>query len=546
MTEPGNFNLNLSNFTRHLRASRTFTVGDVLTKGASAWGDRVAVKGGTKGTTYRELNRRVNRLSNALRNRGLGYASRVVLLSENRPEYLEVFYAGAKLGMLVGGLNWRLEREEIKHCVELLEPDLIVGSERHEETRSWLQSSVRPSAEFISFDSEQKNLSYETLLSSASTDEPQPESPVSPEDGLSVLFTSGTTGTPKAAVISHRAFLARAAVKFQLGFLSAEDPDFIGWTPLFHMGALDPVVAAGLGGGTYYAVDGFRPDVLVDCLTESRTRFLPLVPATVEPFLEHLDRENRSADDFPVLRYVGVMADLVPPEQIKRLTSRLEARYVNSFGTTETGYPPGTGNFIPEGIAPDSSLLSKRESSFCRIKLVDDSGDPVDAGEVGELLVKGPTLFSGYLSDPEATRDSFEEGWYCSGDLFARNPDGTLDFVDRKKYLIKSGGENIYPAELEQHLVRHPAVEECVVIRVPDETWGEVPKAYLKLKPDRELSPADVTALLEGKVARYKLPHYVEFVRDRSFPRNSSGKIQRGEVESWAPENQHRVRSPSR
>jgi fatty-acyl-CoA synthase len=223
------------------------------------------------------------------------------------------------------------------------------------------------------------------------------------------------------------------------------------------------------------------------------------------------------------------MADLVPRQQIAEVSGLLGAPFLNSFGSTETGLPPATGSRIAPGEAPEQ--LAKRQSAFCEVRLVDAEDADVPEGTPGELAIRAGTLFSGYWNAPEANARDFRGGWFHMGDVFRRNADGTLDFVDRVKYLIKSGGENIYPAEIEQVLLADARIADAVVVRRRDDAWGEVPVAFVARR-DPALDAAQVLALCRDKLAGYKRPREVRFIELGDFPRSTSGKIQRHELEA--------------
>ncbi len=226
---------------------------------------------------------------------------------------------------------------------------------------------------------------------------------------------------------------------------------------------------------------------------------------------------------------IGAMADLVPRQQLAEITTLLHAPYLNTFGSTETGMPPATGNYVGIGVAPTS--LSKQQNDLCEIRLVDADDNEVPDGEPGELAIRGPSLFSGYWNNEAANEEAFRGGWFHMGDVFRRNPDGTLDFVDRVKYMIKSGGENIYPAEIEQHILAHPRISDAAVVRRPDARWGEVPVVFAA-RTDEALTADDVIGACKGKLASYKLPKAVHFIDFDDFPRSTTGKIQRHELEA--------------
>jgi acyl-CoA synthetase (AMP-forming)/AMP-acid ligase II len=255
------------------------------------------------------------------------------------------------------------------------------------------------------------------------------------------------------------------------------------------------------------------------------------MPGMVGAFADELVARNIRPKGVKVC---GVMADLVPPSEIARVTALLDAPYANTFGATETGCPPCSSSLIPVGAAPDK--LSKLQSPFCEVRLVDAEDNDVADGIPGELCMRGPTLFSGYWRAPEVNAHEFRGGWFHMGDVFVRNPDGTLDFVDRVKYLIKSGGENIYPAEIERVLLEDERVVDAAVVRRADERWGEVPVAFVARR-DGNLIADDLYARCRDRLAGYKQPKDIRFIAAEAFPRSASGKIQRHELERKLSEN---------
>ncbi|MEM7189663.1 MAG: AMP-binding protein, partial [Pseudomonadota bacterium] len=226
----------------------------------------------------------------------------------------------------------------------------------------------------------------------------------------------------------------------------------------------------------------------------------------------------------------GAMADLVPRAHLLELTEMLDAPFVNSFGSTETGIPPCSASLIWPGDTDFS--LSKRQSSYCQLRLLDPDGNDVPDGEPGEVAVRGPTIFSGYWNAPETNAKDFKDGWFRLGDLFRRNPDRTYDFVDRAKYMIKSGGENINPAEIERVLLADPRIADAIIVKAKDERWSEVPVAFVA-KEDDSLTEGDVMALCRENLAGYKRPREVRFIQVEDLPRSTSGKIQRHLMEGW-------------
>ncbi|MEF8813855.1 MAG: class I adenylate-forming enzyme family protein [Halovenus sp.] len=537
-----NFDLGGLDTARHVADVHSYTVADLLEKQSRSHPDRTAIvaEDGSE-MTYSDLDDRANRLGNALADRGLDRGSRVAILSGNRPEYAEVLFAAAKLGAIVPTINWRQARDELVHCLSIADPDAIVVSGDQQEKVEWIEDSEELDPDVVALDGSFGTVEYESLVDSGDPRPPEPSTPVRREDALLILYTSGTTGLPKGAVISHDTLLYRALAWNVTGDVG---PDFVGWGPMYHMISTEPLLTVVLLGGTFYTVDGFKTELVLERHRRADTGYFIFVPGVVDLLLDHADEHGIDTEAYDSLRKIGALADLVDPDKIQRLTQLFDAEYLNTFGSTEVGFPPLSNDTIPVGTRPGSDALSKSEGPLCEVTLVDEDWQEVSTGEYGEMAVRGPTVFSGYVGNTEANHEDFRDGWFRTGDMFVRNEDGTYDFIDRRKYLIKSGGENVYPAELERVLLDHEEITEVVVVRVPDDEWGEVPKAYVSTAPDSDLTPDVVLGYMEGRIARYKLPHYVEFVDQDEFPRSTSGKIVRGDVEEWGASEDQRVRSP--
>jgi fatty-acyl-CoA synthase len=226
---------------------------------------------------------------------------------------------------------------------------------------------------------------------------------------------------------------------------------------------------------------------------------------------------------------IGAMADLIPRQEIADATRFFNAPFVNTFGATETGLPPATGNFIAIGEAPER--LPKRQSSFADVRLVDSDDNEVPIGTPGEVSIAGPTVFSGYWNNNETNEEDFRGGRFHMGDVMRRNEDDTLEYVDRVKYLIKSGGENIYPAEIESVVTLDERIETAIVVRKPDAKWGEIPVMFI-VKLDESLTEKEIMSLCEKELSRYKRPKAIYFIKHEEIPRSTTGKIQRHELEA--------------
>ncbi|MEZ4318329.1 MAG: class I adenylate-forming enzyme family protein [Myxococcota bacterium] len=466
---------------------------------------------GDRVRTYGEVLDRVQRLASVLEAHGVGQGDRIAVLSRNRPEYLELFLAAAWIGAVVACQNWRLAAPELAHCLDLVEPALLVASP---EESARLEGRREP---LLVLGDAWEHALHEAAPRTTPV-------PVDPEAPLLILYTSGTTGLPKGAVISHRAEIVRNLVQ-RAEFGIAADDAYVAWSPLYHMGGAEYSLGNLLSGGPVHVVDGFDAERLARLVETEALGWLLLMPGMVGRFADLLEARGTRAKG---VKLCGVMADLVPPADIARITRLLGAPYANTFGATETGCPPCSSSLIPVGVAPTS--LSKEQSPYCEIRLVDEDGNDVPNGSPGELWMRGPTLFSGYWRADAVNAEVFADGWFHMGDVFVRNPDGSLDFMDRRKYLIKSGGENIYPAEIERVLLAHPGVEEAAVVRRPDDRWGEVPVAFVA-RADASVTADILLEACRAGLAGYKKPKDIVFIESSAFPRSASGKVQRHELE---------------
>jgi fatty-acyl-CoA synthase len=488
------------------RASKS-TVASLFAARAKVHPNRLCLDDGARELTYGEVATRTARLAGHLRSSGVKRGDRLAILSENRVEYLEVYLAAARIGAITACQNWRLSPTELEHCIGLADPSFVFVSPKYADR--WRADLELGDA-------------YEAAIAAAP---PLPiDDDVDPEDPLIILYTSGTTGLPKGAVLSHRAEIVRnLTMRAELGL--ASDDDTVAWPPLYHMGATEWSLGTLMSGGTVYVLPGFDANRLADIVATRKLGWLLLMPGMVGGFAKVLRERNVKPRG---IKIVGVMADLVPPHELAEITTLLDAPYGNTFGATETGCPPASANVVPIGVAPKS--LAKEQSPYCEIRLVDADGNDVPDGSPGELWMRGPTLFSGYFRNPEANADVFGGGWFHMGDAFRRNPDGTLDFVDRVKYLIKTGGENVYPAEIERVMLMDARVAEVAVVKRPDAKWGEVPVAFVARK-DETLTADELYARCRAELAGYKQPKDIRFLAFDAFPRSASGKVQRFELE---------------
>jgi fatty-acyl-CoA synthase len=493
------------------QASNT-SIGGLFTQVVKQNPNSIAIISGTQEVSFHELNLRVNILANELINKGIKLGDRVALISKNCAECIELELACAKIGGILVSLNWRLTPPEIEHCIDLTNPKIIFGSEDFV-----LTLNQKTKVEYVSFGPQYEKLFINTVPSVIPLI-------VDSEAGLVIIFTSGTTGLPKGALLSHRALIFRALI-FASETNAPINDTFVAWTPLYHMGSNDFSIATLLRGGKVIIIDGYNPDQMIDAIEKYSIHYFTVVPGMIEDFISKLKKRNTKPKPIGL---IGAMADLVPKPLLEEITKLLNAPYFNTFGSTETGNPPASGNLVPIGKIPN--VLSKKQNHFCEIRLVNSEGKDVKKGEPGELAIRGPSLFSGYWANSEANAEAFRDGWFHMGDVFKQTSDGLLDFVDRVKYMIKSGAENIYPAEIEKHLFSDPRILDAAVVRKSDEKWGEVPVVFVA--STNKISSEQVINICKGKIANYKLPKEVYMIDINAFPRSTSGKIQRHILEA--------------
>lgn len=509
--------MSLSAEARALVARATqLTLADVLRAQAIIRPAETALVAGDVSVSYGELDALSDRLAAGLVAMGVGRGDRLAVLSRNSLRYALIYHAAAKAGIAVAALNWRSAPAELERAIALVGPAAIAVSDELTATCA----AVAPGISMILLDRDETGGPARTYGDLAAM--PPQRFEVDPEDIVSIVFTSGTTGDPKAVAISHRALIARAGV---IGIDWSLEPGdaFIGWAPLFHISSSDYLFTTPVLSGAFVVMDGFDAPGIAAVLRSRKVGWMFLVPGTFEKVVEALGSEPLPHNQVKV---VGVMADLATPAVIADLTRLTGAPFLNSFGMTETGLLPCSPSFVRS--KEDTVLtLPKRQSALCSIRLVDESGEDAAPGEPGEMWVRSQTLFSGYWKNDDATRTAFAEGWYHTGDVMRRNADGTLQYVGRLSGMIKSGGENIYPAEIERALLRHPRVTEAAAVGVPHPRWGETPIAFVALAQGAPVTPEDLRAFLGSHIASYKIPSAIRVVELNDFPRNVTGKVDR-------------------
>jgi fatty-acyl-CoA synthase len=496
-------------------------VGDLLASTARAFGDRIALSSKDDALTFAELDARTNRLANLLLSLGVARGDRVAILASNCLDYLQVILGASKVGVITACQNWRLGTRELQHCINLVEPRVLFYTE---DTAKSLEQLDLEGVQRIPLGAPLA----ERLEAMAAT---RPEAEVDSEDGLIILYTSGTTGLPKGALISHRAMIARALV-LQADLNLPKQDHYMAWAPMFHMISTDQSLGMLIRGSRVHVVNSLDVDEMARLIETYPMGLLPLVPGMVGSFVSELERRKVKPQK---MNYVGSMADLVPRAEIEQATRFFNAPYLNTFGATETGLGPASAGSIPPGKVPDR--IPKTQNSMYDVRLVDADDNEVPDGTPGEVSIRGAALFSGYWNNDEANAHDFRGGRFHMGDVLRRDENGRLEYVDRVKYMIKSGGENIYPAEIEFVLTQDERVETAVVVKKPDAKWGEVPVAFI-VRRDQGISEDELRNLCGATLSRYKHPKEYHFLVDAELPRSTTGKIQRHLLEKRLTEAQ--------
>ncbi|MEW6184122.1 MAG: long-chain fatty acid--CoA ligase [Thermodesulfobacteriota bacterium] len=494
------------------------SVGMILRRNAENMGEKEGIVFEDTRYTYGEFNSRVNQLADAVHGLGLKKGDRAAILHFNCSQYLEIYFAMAKLGICLVTLNYRLIDKELEYILNDSKPIILFLGEEFFET----VSSIRNRCPYIQFHILIENhrssgmMDYETLLNNGFDQEP--EAGVGLEDDQLIIYTSGTTGYPKGALVSHSNTLWTCFNQLLLFRDLKEGDSTLVVSPLYHCGAQNDFTLPVLQlGGKIVIMRRVDPEKIVEIIQEEK-----ITTALLLPTLLHMIFQLPTLYDYDLssLRYVMTGGAPLPDVTIENFHRRMGYHINQVFGLTE-------GTALSTILSPEDASRKKGSAGkplfYVDLKIVDDQGKEVKPGEVGELIQKGPTVMKGYWNNPKATAETIKEGWLYTGDLAWVDEEGFTYIVDRKKDMIISGEENIYPAEIEQVLYSHPKIQEAAVIGVPDEKWGESVKAVVVCKEGEHLTEEEVIHFAKQHLAGFKKPKLVEFVDQ--LPRNASLKV---------------------
>ncbi|MEM7252693.1 MAG: long-chain fatty acid--CoA ligase [Pseudomonadota bacterium] len=468
--------------------------------------------------TYRSLNERANQIARAVQAKGLKKGDRVALLAMNGTEFIESFFGLAKLGIVVVPLNWRLVARELAYIINNAGAKMLIYSSEFSDQVSELyeeETDPLPVTQWVEIGPPQSRLpfadAYEPLLS----DQPGDEVSVGAEgdDLLFIMYTSGTTGLPKGAVHTHETMLW-AILTFSAGAELRFRDRYALALPLFHVGALLPLMVNVYCGITNVLLRQFDPKVMWETIERERVSVTLAVPSMLNFMLEVPQFQSY---DYSSLRWAISGATPVPVTLIERFAD-IGIEVHQAYGLTESGGPGCI-------ISPDDALRrigsTGKAFFFTDVRVVDEQGVDVAPGKPGEVLIRGRHIMKEYWNNPEASAETIRDGWLHTGDVALIDEDGFITIHDRVKDMVISGGENVYPAELENVILSHPDVVEVAVIGQPSERWGESPFAVV-VKRDDALDEAALLMYCDGKLARFKMPKGVGFVD--AIPRNPTGK----------------------
>jgi fatty-acyl-CoA synthase len=478
--------------------------------------------------TYRQWNERVNRLANWLRHEaGVGKGDRVAILARDGIEHLDCLYACGKLGAIHTALNWRLHWRETAALIKDTRPKVLIYSDQFSDDVAAIAqaSSGKPWAVKHHIHLEGSGIYgshlYDDVLAPAQTAPVTCES-LDKEDIACLLFTGGTTGLPKGAQISHRQ-ISWNVLNTVIHDLHHDDVYFNVF-PLFHAGGLFAYTSSQIIiGNKTVLIREFDPAQVLELIERERVTIFAAVPTMYQMLTQ---APNWDTADLSSLRFCTSGGAPLPVPLVKQYRREKGVRFKQGFGMTEFG--PGLFALPAEDAIRKAGSIG-RPNFFIDVRVVDDNHEPLGPNEIGELVLKGPSGCSGYWNNPEASAASVDEqGWFHTGDLVYHDEEWYFYVVDRKKDMFISGGENIYPAEIEAILYKHPAVHMCAVVGVPHEKWGEVGKAFIICKPDTSPSEDEIIVFLNENLARYKVPRHVVFVSE--FPISGAGKILKREL----------------
>lgn len=480
--------------------------------------------------TYRQAYHLSNQIANALIDKQPGPSSRVALLSKNSLIYPLLYLAASKAGAVLVPLNYRLAPSEWSYIIGDAQARLLLVSPEFLEGATQIRDALGSEGNVVVLDMEGSKYRFPALNDwLAESSKEAPGLPLRPQDPAYQMYTSGTTGRPKGAIIPHSSVVSNVV---QLGAImqGTRGARYLLVAPLYHAAAGITAFTTLSWGGSLFIQSDFDPQAVVGAMSQERIFGALLIPAMIQACLVKVrDVAERS---YPELKVITYGASPVAEQTLRGAASAFKCDFVQGYGLTESTAVLTCLTKRDHRLAleerPELLISAGRPVLGTRIRIIDEEGQPLPPGEIGEIVARGPQVMAGYWNRPEATRRAMAGNWLHTGDAGKLDEDGYLFIMDRVKDMIVSGGENVYPRAVEEVLYQHPAITEAAVIGVPDEEWGEAVKAVVVIKEGEALSEGDVVNFCKSRIARFQCPRSVDFIEE--LPRNPSGKVLKREL----------------
>jgi len=518
---------------RELSRYQLGTFADIIYRNAILYPDSEAFVCGSERTSFKGFNERVNGLIHGLQALGIQKGEVIGILSWNRLEYPEVFGAAMKGGFVLAHFNPRLQAEELIHVINDSEARVVFLGPEFGEMIARVHKRLSRAKLFLTFgNAEGPMIAYREMVESHSKEEPEPN--IREEDPLVIFYTSGTTGIPRGAIYTHRQKMENTCIK-ALGIGVEFGDRHLVVLPMFHIGGDSHIWPFFLMGGCNVIVPrpAFDPAEALQMIAEEQITDVHIVPTQLISLLNLPDIEQY---DLHRLKRIWYAASPMPTEVLKRGLAVFGPIFMQGYGQTESGPDVTVLNKANHRDAMGSTEAQSVLASCgqpcigVHVRIVDEAGRDVEAGKIGEIIVESKRIMTEYWRKPEETKETIRDGWLYTGDLGYYDEKGFIYIADRKKDMIITGGENVYPKEVEDVLYRHPAVKEATVIGVPDPYWVERVHALVVLKENAQAAEEDIISFCKEHIAHYKAPKSVEFVE--SLPKNPQGKILKREIRS--------------
>jgi long-chain acyl-CoA synthetase len=503
-------------------------IGNMLTRAAKWFPGKEAIVFEETRITYADFNSRANKIATALLEMGVKKGDRVGIVCHNSNHFAEAFFAIAKIGAVSTNLNWRLSPKELAFLLDDSDADVVFFSKRFEYLFGPMKELLKRKFTFIAVDgkSDDDMVEYEELIKKYPDDEPSVD--IDSEDVVLQLYTSGTTGRPKGVMLTHKNMYANA-ISTIIEMELTRDDNILGALPIFHI-AIFVLINMVLVGAKATFVHSFDLNVILSLIEREKTTVVAFTPVIFKFLLDHPDSDKYDLSSIGQVIYATAP---MPVDLLKRSMDKFQCDFLQFFGMTEMS--PTLTMLLPEDhVLEGPEYKVNRLASAGRpvvgveVRVVDEKGKECPPGVVGEIIATGENVMKGYHKMPKATAEAIKKGWYYTGDMGYLDEYGYLYIADRKKDMIISGGENIYPREVEEAILLLDGVHEVAVIGVPDDAWGEAVKAIVVPQPGAELTEEMVIEHCRANIASYKKPKSVDFVEQ--LPRSALGKVLKHEL----------------